>query len=82
MQAQQAASGLGLLAAAEGGGWAGDARSGLYTILASRSGQQQRHSALQLAAAVLELVQPQWLLGSVQLVPFFAYSISLTQAFQ
>ena len=53
---------------AEGGGWAGDVRSGLYTVLVSRVGQGQRHSALQLAAAVLELAQPEWLLGPVIMV--------------
>ena len=37
-------------------------------MLSSRVGQQQRHSALCLAAAVLELVQPQWVLAPVHTV--------------
>lgn len=68
LQASEASSSLGRLAAAEGGGWAADVRSGLYTVMAGRVGQPQRHSALQLAAAVLELVQAHWLLGPVELV--------------
>lgn len=55
-------------AAQAGEGWAGQIRIGLYTVLSSRVGQQQRHSALCLAAAVLELVQPQWLLAPVNTV--------------
>lgn len=54
------------MAAAEGEGWAADVRSGLYNILVSRTGQHQRHCALHLAAAALELAQPQWLLGPIQ----------------
>lgn len=61
-----------LAAAASDGGWAGDVRSGLYLILGSRTGQQQRHSALRLAAAVLEIVQSEWLLGPVSAVSLFA----------
>ena len=69
LQAEEAASCLKSLAAGEGGGWAADVRSGLYTVMAGRVGQPQRHSALQLAAAVLELAKlPQWLLGPVELV--------------
>ncbi|DBA78950.1 TPA: hypothetical protein ACH3X1_008824 [Trebouxia sp. C0004] len=67
-QAQEAASGLSAAAARRGEGWAGDIRSGLFMVLASRVGQQQRHSALRLAAALLELVQPHWLLGPVHAV--------------
>lgn len=65
LQAEQGASDLRRMAGAEGEGWAADVRLGLYTILASRVGQHQRHSALRLAAAVLELAQLQWLLGPV-----------------
>ncbi|KAA6423508.1 MAG: hypothetical protein FRX49_06568 [Trebouxia sp. A1-2] len=67
-QAQEAASGLSAAVASHGEGWAGDIRSGLFMVLASRVGQQQRHSALRLAAALLELVQPHWLLGPVHAV--------------
>ncbi|KAL0053068.1 hypothetical protein WJX82_000427 [Trebouxia sp. C0006] len=67
-QAQEAASGLSAAAARSGEGWAGDIRSGLFMVLASRVGQQQRHSALRLAAALLDLVQPHWLLGPVHAV--------------
>ena len=56
-------------------GWAGDIRSGVYSVLASRVGQQQRHSALRLTAAVLELVPPQWLLGPVHNVSTFLCSL-------
>lgn len=66
LQAEEAALGLGRMAAAEGEGWAADVRIGVYKVLVSRSGQHQRHSALRLAAAVLELAQPQWLLGPIQ----------------
>lgn len=54
------------MAGAEGEGWAADVRIGLYKILVSRIGQHQRHSALCLAAATLELAQPDWLLGPIQ----------------
>ena len=54
------------MAAAEGEGWAADVRIGVYKVLVSRSGQHQRHSALRLAAAVLELAQPRWVLGPIQ----------------
>lgn len=68
LQAEAGASGLHRMAGAEGEGWAADVRVGLYNILVSRTGQHQRHSALRLAAAVLELAQPQWLFGPIQQV--------------
>ena len=83
LQAQEAASGLSAAAAGRGEGWAGDIRSGLFMVLASRVGQQQRHSALRLAAALLELVQPHWLLGPVHAVShillFVSYCAGLLQ---
>lgn len=66
LQAEQGASDLRRMAGVGGEGWTADVRVGLYTILVSRSGQHQRHSALRLAAAVLELAQLQWLLGPTQ----------------
>lgn len=75
MQAQEAASGLSAAVASHGEGWAGDIRSGLFMVLASRVGQQQRHSALRLAAALLELVQPHWLLGPVHAVSHVLLSV-------
>ena len=69
LQAEEGASALRRMAAAEDEGWAADLRTGLYKILVSRIGQHQRHSALLLAAAALELAQPQWLLGPIQPVP-------------
>lgn len=65
VQAEESALELQRMAGAEGEGWAADVRIGLYKILVSRIGQHQRHSALCLAAATLELVQPQWLLGPI-----------------
>ena len=65
VQAEESALELQRMTAAEGEGWAADVRIGLYKILVSRVGQHQRHSALCLAAAILELVQPQWLLGPI-----------------
>ena len=56
-------------------GGAEDIRSGIYTVLASRVGQQQRHSALRLTAAVLELVPPQWLMGPVHTVSIYVLSV-------
>lgn len=76
LQAEVGASELRRMAGAEGEGWAADVRVGLYTILVSRVGQHQRHSALCLAAAVLELLQPQWLLGPMQPVTPWSSSIS------
>ncbi len=76
LQAQEAASGLSAAAARRGEGWAGDIRSGLFMVLASRVGQQQRHSALRLAAALLELVQAHWLLGPVHAVSHVLLSVS------
>ncbi len=75
LQAQEAASGLSAAAARSGEGWAGDIRSGLFMVLASRVGQQQRHSALRLAAALLDLVQPHWLLGPVHAVSHVLLSV-------
>ena len=75
LQAQEAASGLSADAARSGEGWAGDIRTGLFMVLASRVGQQQRHSALRLAAALLELVQPRWLLGPVHAVSHVLLSV-------
>ena len=65
-QVEEGALDLCRMAGAEGNGWAADVRVGLYNVLVSRTGQHQRHSALRLAAAVLELAQPQWLLGPIQ----------------
>lgn len=44
-------------------GWGWQAQTGLYTILISKTGAQQRHAALRLTAAILELLPPSWLLG-------------------
>lgn len=49
--------------AARRGGWAGDMRAGLALLLRGRAGPVQRHSALQLAAAVVGVAGPAWLLG-------------------
>ena len=68
LQAHESVLALSAAAAKPGEGWAGDVRSGLYLILGSRVGQQQRHAALRLAAAVLELVHSGWLLGPVSTV--------------
>jgi hypothetical protein len=43
-------------------GWAEAAHRGLGWVLRSRGGDVQRHSALQLAAALVTLLGPQWLL--------------------
>ena len=68
MQNNDTALALAAAASKPDGGWAGDVQNGLYLILGSRVGQQQRHSALRLAAAVLALVQSDWLLGPVSAV--------------
>ena len=68
LQAHETALALSAAAAKPGGGWASDVRSGVYLILGSRIGQQQRHAALRLAAAVLELVHTDWLLDPVPTV--------------
>ncbi len=78
LQAQEAASGLSAAAASHGEGWAGNVRSGLFMVLASRVGQQQRHSALRLAAALLALMQPHWLLGPVHAVSHVCLSVRLS----
>jgi hypothetical protein len=48
---------------ASGAEWPSHLRQGLALLLRSRISAVQRHSALQLAAAVVELLGPEWLLG-------------------
>jgi len=55
-----------LRAAAAAGDWGSALRQGLVQVLRSRVGAVQRHSALQLAAAVLEVLGPSWLLPQQQ----------------
>ena len=42
--------------------WPQDMAFGLTLLLSSRTGQQQRHAALQLAAHMVDLAGPEWLL--------------------
>ena len=63
MQAEAAAAALETDAKGGGGSWAAAARSGLYTVLVSRTGAEQRHAALRLTAAILELTSVSWLMG-------------------
>lgn len=63
MQQAQAAAVMLQAMADDGDSWAAKARSGLYSVLASRTGTEQRHAALRLAAAMLELVPSTWLTG-------------------
>jgi hypothetical protein len=48
---------------APGAAWPGALRRGLALLLRGRVAAVQRHSALQLAAAALDLLGPEWLLG-------------------
>lgn len=62
-QAGAAAAALEADAKGRDGGWAAAARRGLYSVLVSRTGAEQRHAALRLTAAVLELSPVSWLMG-------------------
>lgn len=45
------------------GGWPARAAAGLSLVLRGRVSPQERHAALQLAALLVELLGPEWLLG-------------------
>ncbi len=51
-------------AASCGMGWPLQARSGIATLLRGRLAPAQRQAALQVAASILGLVGPEWLLAS------------------
>lgn len=65
------------MAAEDDANWANMVRSGLYSVLVSRTGPEQRHAALCLTAAVLELVPSNWVKGPAPPLVYFAYRIML-----
>lgn len=52
-----------LRASADGQQWPRSTRAGVHTLLVARVGLVQRHAALTLAAAMVELLGPGWLVG-------------------
>ena len=48
-----------------GGAWTRDARAGVASVLRAKAPREMRHAALDLAAAVADLVGPRWLCGDV-----------------
>jgi hypothetical protein len=52
-----------------GGSWGAHVRAGLLQLLRSRKGVVQTQSALQLAAAAVELLGPGWLLDAQSKAP-------------
>ena len=47
------------------GAWTRDARAGVASVLRAKAPREMRHAALDLAAAVADLVGPRWLCGDV-----------------